>query len=74
MAEKKSSWIAKKLDETEMYQPLPSPKRFVSGESLAYLGRRYRLKVLQGKKQPTKLVGRHLRVHVSEKKNVKAIQ
>lgn len=43
------AWIARQLDEFEAYHPLPVPKRFVSGETLWYLGRQYVLKVSKGR-------------------------
>jgi hypothetical protein len=43
---KKAAWIAGKLDVLEEYHPLPAPKKFISGETLIYLGRQYRLKVV----------------------------
>ncbi|MCP4579094.1 MAG: M48 family metallopeptidase [Deltaproteobacteria bacterium] len=71
---KKSSWIAGKLDEAETYHPLPSPKRYVSGETLVYLGRQYRLKLMQGEKQPAKLKGRYLRMQVPDKKDAQSVK
>ena len=59
---KKAAWIAGKLDALERYHPLPAPKQYISGETLVYLGRQYRLKVNQGSSQPAKLIGRFLRV------------
>ena len=58
--QKKASWIARTLDKLESYHPLPIPKRYISGETLVYLGRQYRLKVVKGSKQPAKLAGRFL--------------
>lgn len=43
--ENKSSWILKKLKKVAEIKPKPSPKEFLSGEKLPYLGKRYRLKV-----------------------------
>ena len=64
---KKAAWIAGKLDVLEEYHPLPAPKKFISGETLIYLGRQYRLKVEQGRSQSAKLMGRYLRVWVDNK-------
>ncbi|MEW6666834.1 MAG: SprT family zinc-dependent metalloprotease [Thermodesulfobacteriota bacterium] len=71
---RKAHLIARAIDKFETYQPLPSPKRFVSGETLAYLGRQYRLKVEKGSKQPAKLLGRFLWVWIENKTDVQGIQ
>ena len=71
---KKAAWIARKIDGLEKYHPLPAPKQYISGETLVYLGRQYRLKVLQGPRQPAKLIGRFLRVWVENKNDTRSIR
>lgn len=71
---KKAAWIAGKLDLLERYHPLPAPKKYISGETLVYLGRQYRLKVQQGGRQPAKLMGRFLRVWVEDKKDARSVK
>ncbi len=56
---KKAAWITKTLDHVEMYHPLPTPKKFINGETFVYLGRQYRLKVVSGPRQTAKLDGRY---------------
>ncbi len=70
---KKAAWIARKLDTLERYHPLPAPKQYISGETLVYLGRQYRLKVEQGSVQPAKLLGRFLWVWVEDRKNTQSV-
>jgi predicted metal-dependent hydrolase len=65
--QKKAPWIAKTLDIIETYHPLPSPKKYISGETLIYLGRQYRLTVDSGSKKPAKLLGRYLYVYMKDK-------
>lgn len=43
----KSGWILEKLDMVSQIKPEPRPKEFLSGEKLPYLGRKYRLKVIE---------------------------
>ena len=71
---RKAGWIAKTLDRIETYHPLPSPKQYISGETLLYLGRQYRLKVVNGAKGTAKLTGRFLWVSVSDRESRKAVQ
>jgi predicted metal-dependent hydrolase len=50
------------------------PKRYLSGETLVYLGRQYRLKVETGSKQTSKLTGRFLWVCVEDRSDINAIK
>jgi predicted metal-dependent hydrolase len=71
---KKAAWIARKLDALERYHPLPAPKKYISAETLIYLGRQYRLKVEKGRSQPAKLMGRFLRVWVEDKNDTRSVR
>ncbi len=71
---KKAPWIARTLDKLESYHPLPAPKRYVSGETLVYLGRQYRLKVVKGPRQPAKLLGRFLWGWVEGKNDTQSVK
>jgi predicted metal-dependent hydrolase len=71
---KKAAWIAGKLDALERYHPLPAPKKYISGETLVYLGRQYRLKVEQGSRQPAKLMGRFLKLWVEDKNDTRSVR
>jgi predicted metal-dependent hydrolase len=64
---KKAPWISQKLDKLASYHPLPAPKQYISGETLIYLGKQYRLHVEEGQKQPAKLTGRYLSVRVENR-------
>lgn len=67
LVKNKAGWIVRKLAEVEGYHPLPTPRNYVSGETLVYLGRQYRLKVESGPRKPAKLIGKYLRVWVEDK-------
>ncbi|MGH1520039.1 M48 family metallopeptidase [Chryseobacterium sp. JK1] len=43
----KEKWLIEKLNHNQKYNPHPSNKEFVSGETLIYLGRNYQLQVVQ---------------------------
>ena len=66
---KKGRWIAKTLDKVETYHPLPAPKQYISGETFLYLGRQYRLKVVNGDLGTAKLLGRYLWVSVANRQD-----
>ena len=67
LVQKKATWITRKLAEVENYHPISTPKNYVSGETIVYLGRQYRLKVEKGHPEPAKLKGRYLWVWVESK-------
>jgi predicted metal-dependent hydrolase len=67
LVKKKARWITKSIDKLESYHPLPTPKQYISGETLVYLGRQYRLKVQNGAKEPAKLRGRFLYIRTKDK-------
>lgn len=71
---KRASWIAKQRAYFETFQPLPVPKRFISGETHHYLGRQYRLKVHESSTEAVKLKGRFLQVHLPNGKNTSRIE
>jgi predicted metal-dependent hydrolase len=47
----RAGWIRRQQREFSLYQPLPQPRRFVSGETHWYLGRQYRLKLGVGENE-----------------------
>ncbi len=61
MVRRKAPWIVKRLRGVESGDP-PPPREFVSGESVMYLGRHYRLKVDSGGPGEAKLRGGWLHV------------
>ena len=59
---RKAEWIARRVRRAESHAPLLSPREFVSGESVRYLGRHYRLKVDAGETGSAKPRGGWLHV------------
>ena len=59
---RKAPWIARRLEHVRTQEPPRPPREFVSGESVLYLGRHYRLKVLPGTNGDAKLRGGWLHV------------
>jgi hypothetical protein len=70
----KAPWIAKTLDHLAAFHPLPAPRRYLSGETIIYLGRQYRLKVENGGRQPVKLLGRYLWVRVEDRTDTRSVE
>ena len=63
---RKAEWIVRRLQHAELHGPSPSPREFVSGESVLYLGRHYRLKVQPHASGEAKLRGGWLHVAAPE--------
>lgn len=70
----KANWILKQLAAFQQFHPLPTPHKFISGETFVYLGRQYRLKVEAGQQVSAKLRGRYLHVTVSDKMDRKSVK
>ena len=59
---RKAAWIVQRLRRAERHGPTPASREFVSGESVLYLGRHYRLKVQPGETGVAMLRGGWLHV------------
>lgn len=64
---KRHDWILAQLDYFRKFQQ--TAKELVSGESFAYLGRSYRLKVSTATNESVKLIGGYLHINLSDKTN-----
>jgi len=67
--EKRASWIARQLDYFERFHPLPTERKFVSGETHYYLGRQYRLKIQLGEIAHVRLIGRFFEMELPDTGN-----
>lgn len=70
----KAKWIARQIDAFRDYHPYPTPHQYISGETFVYLGRQYRLKVIEGPMVPAKLRGKFLNLAVENKEDREAIK
>ena len=70
---KKSSWIEGKLKEQSIRKTI-KPKEYVSGEIFTYLGRNYRMKVMQGEYSSLKLKGGYLQAVVDQQSSQKIVK
>ena len=66
LVHKRGGWILKQQQELERYPGPPPPREYVSGETYTYLGRRYRLKVLESPKDIVKPTRGWLRVYARD--------
>src|SRR5207248_381686 len=57
IVKKKAGWIIKQQSYFLSFQPLTPARRYVSGETHLYLGRQYRLKIIESKREAVKLKG-----------------
>gem|GEM_PF-4707751 len=52
---KRARWILKQIDYFRQFTPKTPKRLYISGETHLYLGKQYRLKVIQGQKNSVKL-------------------
>lgn len=65
----KKDWIEKQIKKFDESYKKPKVKEMVSGESFKYLGRSYRLKVIEDKKEGVRLYRGYIEIHVKDKNN-----
>ena len=59
---RRAPWILRRQAEFGRYPQEQPPRRYVSGESFVYLGRQYRLKVVEGEREWVKLSRGYLEI------------
>ena len=57
VVKKKEAWIKKKIEEVRSRDPQFKKKEFVNGEGFLYLGKHYKLKIVDNQEIPLKLQG-----------------
>jgi predicted metal-dependent hydrolase len=66
---RRAGWILKQQQFFRPFLPLAPPRRYVSGETHYYLGRQYRLKVIESQDETVKLLGGYLEIYVSRRRD-----
>lgn len=66
---RRARWIIRQQRYFDQFVPRTPPRRFVSGETHLYLGRQYRLKVVEAKLAGVKLARGHIFLATPEPKN-----
>ena len=69
----KAAWILKQQSFFLSFHPKTPPKKFVNGETHLYLGRQYRLKIVEGAQKSVKLKGGFIEVIVPKKADAKTL-
>ena len=69
----KAPWIIKQQSFFLSFHPKLPTRKFISGETHLYMGRQYRLKIIQGKDELVKLKGKFLVVTTNNKTNTKLL-
>ena len=70
MVKRRAGWIVKQLSYFECYTSEVSPKKeLVSGESIRYLGKQYRLKVVEASVEMVKYYRGYIYIYVQDKQN-----
>ncbi len=68
---KKAPWIIKQQSYFLSFEPRLTERKYISGETHLYLGRQYRLKIIESDFDAIKLKGQFLNVFTKEKEDVK---
>lgn len=71
---RRADWVVRQLDYFERFQPLPTPREYISGETHVYLGRQYRLKVVADEREWAKMIRGYFEVHVRDRDNTDRVR
>ena len=72
--QKRASWIIEQQNYFEQFSPRMPEKRYMSGETHLYLGRQYRLKVIEAKQDSVKLLCGHIVIQIRHPENCEEIR
>ena len=74
LVQKRAAWIVRKQREFESYPPPLPPRQYLSGESHRYLGKQYRLKIIEAKTESVKLTRGRFLIAVRAKDDTARVQ
>lgn len=63
----KAAWILRQQDFFLSFHPITPPRKFVSGETHLYLGKQYKLKLIESENESVKFYGGTIEVSVNSK-------
>lgn len=70
---KRKAWIERNIERIKRRDPKPSKREFVNGEGFLYLGRYYRLQIVENQEMPLKLEDRFFYLSKSALANAKEV-
>jgi predicted metal-dependent hydrolase len=70
---KKAPWIIRQQSFFLYFHPKTPARKYISGETHLYLGRQYRLKIIQNNFESVKLKGKYIEASVTDKSSVKQL-
>ena len=70
---KRALWILKQQGFFLAFFPKQPPKRFIGGETHLYLGKQYRLRTYQGRKESVRLSGRFIHIVSNDNNRMKSL-
>lgn len=70
----KAAWILRQQDFFLSFHPITPPRRFISGETHLYLGKQYRLKLVETDKESVKLHGGNITIFSKDNSNKNRIE
>ena len=70
---KKAPWIIRQQSFFLYFHPKSPGRKFIAGETHLYLGRQYRLKIIQTRIESVKLKGKFIEVSINDKLKVKQL-
>ncbi len=70
----KASWILKQQEFFLSFHPLTPPRKFITGETHLYLGKQYRLKIIESQEESVKLYSGYITINCKDKTNKKEIE
>lgn len=71
---RRAAWILKQQDIFQQYEPQNTPRKYVSGETHYYMGRQYRLKIIEEPRQKVVFRAGYIEIFVPNKNDKKTIQ
>jgi predicted metal-dependent hydrolase len=67
--EHRALWIVKKQKFFQDFHPLTPPRKYVGGETHLYLGKQYRLKMIENEKEDVRLIRGYIQVYTRNRDN-----